>query len=196
MRQTESVRLFVAAEIGDRLARKAAALSRELQQRAVDMVPNAKITWVPAERLHLTIRFLGNLEDERVNALVAHLGPSLGIPAFELTLQGVGAFPKSGSPRVLWVGVAHGRDALLAVERIVSSRLLSMGIEHEGRAYSPHLTVARVRDAAGLRTIRLLDGVTDRRIGTTRIDAITLFQSALSPKGPTYTPLAHIPCEP
>ena len=87
------------------------------------------------------------------------------------------------------MGVAHGRDELKAIERIVSSRLLALGIAEEDRPYSPHLTLARVRDAAGLRTIRLLDGLTDRSVGTTRIDAITLFQSRLSPKGPTYVPL-------
>ena len=57
------------------------------------------------------------------------------------------------------------------------------------RPYSPHLTLARVREAAGLRSASLLDGLEDRSLGTTRIDAITLFQSRLSPKGPTYVPL-------
>ena len=82
-----------------------------------------------------------------------------------------------------------GGDTLLAIEREVTSRLRPLGIEDEGRAYSPPLTLARVREPAGLRTARLLEGLTDREIGTVRVSAITLFQSKLSPKGPTYRPL-------
>ena len=128
--------MFVAAEIGEALAARAAKVSRELQTR----VANA-------------------------------------------------------TPRVLWVGVAAGREELLLAEREISCRLVALGIPEEERAYSPHLTLARVREPAGLRSARLLEGLTDKRLGTVRIDAITLFHSTLSPKGPTYTSLLRIPCE-
>ncbi len=188
------MRLFVAVEIGETLAARAAELSRELRRRAGDAAPHARITWVPADRLHLTVRFIGEVEDERGEAVSAALQPPLAVNAFDLTLHGAGAFPKSGSPRVLWIGVTGGREPLVAIEREVTSRLTPLGIEEEARAYSPHLTVARLREPAGLRSARLLDGLTDREIGNTRIDAITLFQSKLSPKGPTYTPLLRISC--
>ena len=187
------MRLFVAVEIGDTLAARAAELSRELRRRAGDAAPRARITWVPADRLHLTVRFIGEVEDERGEAVSTALQPPLAVNAFDLTLHGAGAFPKSGSPRVLWIGVTRGREPLVAIEREVTSRLTPLGIEEEARAYSPHLTVARLREPAGLRSARLLDGLTDREIGNTRIDAITLFQSKLSPKGPTYTPLVRAP---
>jgi 2'-5' RNA ligase len=187
------VRLFVAVEIGDALSARAAELSRELQRRAADAAPGAKITWVPADRLHLTVRFIGEVDDARAQAVCEALTPALASGAFDLTLHGAGAFPKGGSPRVLWVGVTAGREPLLAIEREVTSRLTPLGVEEEERAYSPHLTLARVREPAGLRTARLLEGLTGREIGTTRIDAITLFQSKLSPKGPTYTSLLHVP---
>ena len=117
----------------------------------------------------------------------------LAVAPFSLTLCGVGTFPKSGTPRVVWLGVTDGREQLLLVERETSARLTPLGIPEEERPYSPHLTLARVRDPAGLKSAPLLDGLTDRRIGTTRIDAITLFLSKLSPKGPTYTPLVRTP---
>jgi 2'-5' RNA ligase len=194
MMHTEDVRLFVAAEIGDRLSKRAAALSRDLQQRSADAAPRAKISWVPAERLHLTVRFIGEVDNGRVAAFCDVLACPLDVAPFDLGLRGAGAFPKSGTPRVLWIGVADGRDALLAIEREVSSRLVRLGVSREDRPYSPHLTLARVREPAGLRTAGLLEGLTDQTLGTTRIDAITLFQSKLSPKGPTYTPLVRIPC--
>ena len=187
------MRLFVAVEIGEALAARAADVSRELQRRASDAAPRAKVTWVPADRLHLTIRFIGEVDDQRAAAVCEALRPPLAVDRFELALANAGAFPKGGSPRVLWIGVTAGRDALLAIEREVTSRLTPLGIEEEDRAYSPHLTLARVRESAGLRTARLLEGLTDREIGTVRVDAITLFQSKLSPTGPMYMSLLRTP---
>jgi 2'-5' RNA ligase len=186
------VRLFVAAEIGDALAARAAELSRELQRRAADAAPSAKVTWIPADRLHLTVRFIGEVDDVRVAAIREALEAPLDIAPFSLTLAGAGAFPTGGAPRVLWAGVATGRDELLLAEREMTLRLASIGVPADQRAYSPHLTLARVREPAGLRSPRLLDGLTDTTLGTVRIDAITLFHSKLSPKGPTYTPLLRI----
>src|SRR5207302_1775918 len=128
-------------------------------------------------------------------AICGALEPPVSISPFDLTLAGAGAFPKRGAPRVLWAGVTAGREELLLAEREISSRLATLGIPEEERAYSPHLTLARVREPAGLRSARLLEGLTDKRFGTVRIDAITLFHSKLSPKGPTYTPLLRIRCK-
>ena len=189
------MRLFVAVDIGEALAARVAELSRELQRRASETAPRAKVTWIPADRLHLTVRFIGEVDDGRTAAVCEALEQPVAVAPFDLTLAGVGAFPKGGSPRVLWVGVTEGRDELLTIERELTSRLASLGIPEEERAYSPHLTLARVREPAGLRTAGLLEGMTDRSVGTVRIDAITLFHSKLSPKGPTYTALLHIPCE-
>jgi 2'-5' RNA ligase len=189
------MRLFVAAEIGETLAARAAELTRELQRRARESAPRARVTWVPADRLHLTVRFIGEVDETRAAGVHNALEPPLAVAPFDLTLTGAGAFPKGGAPRVLWVGVANGRDELVAAERDVSARLARLGIPEEERAYSPHLTLARVREPAGLRSARLLEGLTERALGTVRVDAITLFQSKLSPKGPAYTPLLRIPCE-
>jgi 2'-5' RNA ligase len=189
------VRLFVAAEIGEALAGRAAELIRELQKRAGDSAPRAKVTWLTPDRLHVTIRFIGEVDDARSAAIREALEPPLDVEPFDLTLAGAGTFPKSGPPRVLWAGVEEGREALISGEREVSARLTRLGILGEERPYSPHLALARVREAGGLTSARLLDGLVGRRIGTTRIDAITLFQSHLSPKGPTYVPLLRTPCK-
>ena len=183
------MRLFVAAEIGERLAGRAADLIRELEKRAADTAPRARLTWLVADRLHITVKFIGDVDDVRAAAIVAVLQPPLDVESFDLTVAGMGAFPKSGPPRVLWIGIEPGRDDLIAAEREISARLTTVGIPPERRPYSPHLTLARVHEAAGLRSASLLDGLEDRSLGTTRIDAITLFQSRLSPKGPTYVPL-------
>jgi 2'-5' RNA ligase len=187
------MRLFIAAEIGDTLAARAAEVSGELRRRAEKATQRAKVTWIPADRLHLTIRFIGEVDGTKASAITDRLArPPVDIRPFDLTLCGAGAFPRSGSPRVLWIGVCGGREELLAIERDIAARLMPLGVASEARAYSPHLTLARVREPAGLRTAALLDGLTDRVVGTVHIGAITLFQSTLSPKGPTYTPLLRV----
>ena len=189
------MRLFVAVEIGKALAARAARLSGELQRRAEAAAPRAKITWIPADRLHLTVRFIGEVDERTAAAVGDVLACPVEVAPFDLTLSGAGTFPGRGAPRVIWIGVTDGRDGLLAVEREVTSRLTRLAMPEEARAYSPHLTLARVREPAGLRTADLLDGLTGQHVGSVRIDAITLFQSKLSPKGPSYTPLLRISCE-
>ena len=189
------MRLFVAVEIGETLARGAAKLNEELEHRATAAARRAKVAWIPADRMHLTIRFIGQVDDEKASMVREALEDPLAVAPFSLTLCGAGTFPKSGTPRVVWLGVTDGREQLLRVEREITARLTPLGIPEEDRAYSPHLTLARVRDPAGLKSTPLLDGLTDRRIGTTHIETITLFHSKLSPKGPTYTPLLHTPLD-
>ena len=187
------MRLFVAVEIGETLANGAAKLSEELQRRASIAARRAKITWIAADRMHLTIRFIGEVDDGKASMVRQALDEPLGVTPFGLTLCGAGTFPASGTPRVVWLGVTEGREPLLRVEREITARLLPLGIPAEDRAYRPHLTLARVRDPARLRSGDLVEGLTDRRIGTAHIETITLFHSKLSPKGPTYTPLLRTP---
>ena len=189
------MRLFVAAEIGEALAAQVEALSDALQKRTAKAVPRAKVTWIPSQRMHLTIRFIGEVDEMRAAAIGTAFEPPIDVAAFELTLAGAGTFPKSGAPRVVWVGVTRGVEELLAAERQISARLIRVGVPGEERSYSPHLTLARVREPAGLRSARLLEGLTETTIGTVWVDAITLFQSKLSPKGPTYLPLLRIPLQ-
>ncbi len=189
------MRLFVAAEIGEALAGRSADLIRELQKRTALTAPHARVTWLTIERLHITIRFIGEVDDARATAIRAALELPIEVEPFELMLAGTGAFPKSGPPRVLWAGIEAGRAELIEAERNVTSRLAPAGIAGEDRPYDPHRTLARVRDAAGLRSTVLFEGLEDRRIGTTRVDAITLFQSMLSPKGPLYVPLLRTSCK-
>jgi len=168
-------------------------LSEELERRATAAARGAKVTWIPADRMHLTIRFIGEVDDRKASMVRQALEEPLPVEPFRLALCGAGTFPKSGAPRVVWLGITEGREQLLLVERAITARLTPLGIPEEERAYSPHLTLARVRDPAGLKSTRLLDGLTERRIGTTQIDAITLFHSKLSPKGPAYVAVQTTP---
>ena len=183
------MRLFVAIEIEAAVAHEIAALEEELRRRVAALAPRSRITWVPAERLHLTVRFIGEVDERRAAELAQALQPVLSTEPFDLIVSGVGAFPGSGPARVMWVGLAGGLEALQAVEQEVSARLAQFGVPREDRAYRPHLTLARVRDAGGLRAKPLIEGFERREFGRSRVEAITLFLSRLSPKGPTYVAL-------
>jgi 2'-5' RNA ligase len=183
------VRLFVAVDVGPEVADAFARVSGELRARAATLAPRARMTWVAADRAHITVRFIGHVDDRKAQAIRDALAPPIGVPPFELTVHGAGAFPPSGSVRVVWAGLTAGTDALAAVEEEVSRRLDACGVPREERAYRPHLTLARVKDAGGLRARTLLEGFADRAFATTHVDAITLFESRLSPKGPTYIPI-------
>ncbi len=183
------MRLFVAAEIDPAIARDVARAAGELRLRVEALAPRARVTWVPVDRLHFTVRFIGEVDEDRGSAIAAALAAPLPVAPFALTIAGLGAFPPKGPPRVFWAGTGDGRGGMSDLEREVSARLATCGIPSEAREYSPHLTLARVRDAEGLRTREALEVVPQGPFGTTHVDAITLFESRLSPKGPTYVPV-------
>jgi 2'-5' RNA ligase len=183
------MRLFVGVEIDAPMAAAAGALIGTLRVRAQQLAPGCRIAWIPEDRLHLTVRFIGQIDEAGATAVMQALEPPLAVAPFELTVSGPGAFPPAGRPKVIWVGVRNGSEELGRVEREVTRRLATAGIPPEDRPYSPHLTVARVRDAAGLKSSLLFEGFEGSSLGTTHVDAITLFESRLSPHGPAYVPL-------
>lgn len=183
------MRLFVAVALDPRVVRKIAECGEELRRRVQGHAPHARVSWVPADRLHVTVRFIGEAGDTQAERIAASLAPALTVAPFDALFHGVGAFPERGAPRVFWAGIIGGVESLSALEQEVAARLASCGIAAEQRPYRPHVTLARVREAAGLRTRMLFDGLLDRRFGTSAVDAITLFQSRPSPKGSTYVPL-------
>ena len=187
------MRLFVAVEIDQSVTQALADFSAALRRKAQALAPRARIGWVSPEQLHVTSRFIGEVNDEKAASVAGALLEQLAVQPFDLVMQGAGAFPERGAPRVLWAGIAAGREGLVAVEAEISARLALCGIEREERAYHPHVTLARVREPAGLRPAALFATLADRRFGTSRVEAITLFQSRTSPKGAVYTPLHRTP---
>jgi 2'-5' RNA ligase len=188
------VRLFVAVELPPPCVAVAGDVSDALRERVTRLAPNAQVTWVPPERMHLTLRFLGEVTADHAALIATGLSAPFDAKAFPVTLGGPGAFPSRGAPRVLWLGFSEGLTNLGMLERELSSRLAETGIPPEDRPYRPHLTLARVRDPRGLRLAPLFEGV-DVPAASGVIDAVTLFESRLSPKGSRYTALHRTPLE-
>ena len=106
------------------------------------------LRWVPADNLHLTLRFLGNVEPERLERLAASLR-GVSFAPFGLGLDGVGSFGRSSAVRVVWLGVGEGQSQLASLAAEVEKRCADLGFEPEERPYNPHLTLARARDRGG-----------------------------------------------
>jgi RNA 2',3'-cyclic 3'-phosphodiesterase len=187
------VRVFVAVDIDSASARKISDFCDDLRRKAMSLAPRARIAWVRPEQLHVTVRFIGEVDAPRAAAIAAALQPESAVQRFEMIIRGVGAFPPQGAPRVFWTNIARGADSLSALEREVSERVATCGVGHEGRPFRPHLTVARVRDASGLRSAPLLEGLADCGFGATQVDAITLFESRTAPTGAIYVSLQRTP---
>lgn len=182
------MRLFVAIEMNRSIEEAAREVIDDLRGRVARLAPHARVTWSAPERIHITVRFIGEADEARVQNIRAALGPTIDAPVFDVTVEGVGAFPLRGAPHVFWAGLTDGRDNLLEVERAVSRRLESL-VPAEERPYSPHLTLARVKEPGSLSRTTLFEGLATRQFGRVHVDAITLFESRLSPKGATHVPL-------
>jgi 2'-5' RNA ligase len=119
----------------------------------------------------------------------------LGLRPFDVQLAGCGAFPPSGQPRVFWIDVRSGGPALTALYEEVGQRLAPLGYLPERRGYTAHLTLARVKalDRRASQPVRTLLAAEPADCGTSRISAITLFRSRLSPRGAAYEPLLRVP---
>jgi RNA 2',3'-cyclic 3'-phosphodiesterase len=183
------MRLFVAVEIDDHARRVAEATAEALR---VAIGPALKARWVPVENMHLTVRFIGHVEDERAPAVIEALTPPLDIPQFDIELGGCGVFPPSGPPRVLWIGLTHGLAGLAVMHEAFNRRLLPFGFEPESRPFSAHLTLARIKNAPGGagRVVREVLRQMTPPIATSHVVRATIFRSHLSSKGPRYEPVA------
>jgi 2'-5' RNA ligase len=159
-------------------------------------VPDAAraLRWTPVPNIHLTLHFLGNLDDARQAAIRSQLNDPVAIAPFELTLGELGTFPPSGPPRILWIAVRDGRQQLIAIHHDLGVRVRTAGLHVEDRPFSPHLTLARVRDAERHGARRLASGL--NRVQIPRIEwhvrDVTLYYSDLSGPAPRYEAVQHV----
>ena len=181
------MRLFVAVELPPSIVSAGQSVAEELRHRITHISPRARLTWVAPEHMHVTIRFIGEVNDEQAAAVARVLSPPIQMPAFQIALGEVGAFPGRGAPRTLWLALSAASQEFEALEKEVSERLEQVGVAPESRPFRAHVTLARVREPAGLRASALLAGIPVPPHAGGRVDAITLFASRLSPRGPTYT---------
>jgi 2'-5' RNA ligase len=187
------VRLFVGVELDERVKEAAAQIADSLR---LDLGQRLDARWVPPANLHITLWFLGEVEQSRVEATVQAIDAPFHEPAFDLEISGLGAFPPSGSPRVLWLGVTSGGTPLARLHAELNQRLEPIGFVPERRAYSAHLTIARVKEMSrgvSYREVREILRSRTANAGRCRAGAVTVFRSRVSSKGAAYEALLRVP---
>jgi 2'-5' RNA ligase len=178
------MRLFVGLDLPGEVVRNLEALLERLR-------PAAKINWSPPANLHITTKFIGQWPEERLGEMKAALA-EVGGPPIPMRIHHVGFFPNPHSPRVFWCGIeAPGLQALAeATDRATAA----LGIAAETRPFSPHLTLARIKDRLNLQPLReAIAALPSLEFGSFEARSYFLYQSTLRPSGSVYTKLAEFP---
>ena len=155
-----------------------------------------EVRWVKPENCHLTLKFLGEVEESLVPQIEKNvLKVATAFSPFEISISAPGVFPNPRYPRVLWLGLKGETGNLGRLQNGLESALEPLGFESEKRAFVPHVTVGRVRGNKG-KSLNL-EGFLNTHIPSikSRIKVITFYQSILRPSGPTYRVLSSFPLE-
>ena len=188
---TGTVRAFVAIELPDHVRQ---ALHRMQGRLGSERDRSAK--WVAPEGIHLTLHFFGDVAVELVPGISGALGRAAARSSpIPLCLAGAGCFPNVDRPRVLWVGLGGDTQGLARLQREVEAQLAGLGYRPEARAFSPHLTLARVRDTAMPEDLRRLgQAMRGLAVPATAFaaESVALIRSDLRPTGAVYTTLTAL----
>jgi RNA 2',3'-cyclic 3'-phosphodiesterase len=197
------MRTFIALELPAPSQQQVAAVQQRAEQHLRQARLASPFTWTPAEKTHITLRFLGETTDEQRSSILNGLTTiATQADSFQLAFHGLGCFPNFRRPRVLWIGLQGDLDALRQLQAPVEQLAQQAGFPAEERPFSPHLTIARTRrdaDPAGLskagQAVReFAQALTaDPQLlpaTTFTIHEVVLMRSELLPGGARYTPLA------
>lgn len=185
------MRTFVAIEFSDAVRSKLCELGARLRRSG------ANASWVKPEHLHLTLRFLGEIDESLAGRICdLLLLKYAGLRIFELTVQGVGAFPAIHKPAVVWAGVSPLEGGLEEAYRHADAAAGEIGVAPEGRPFHPHATLARVRQPSRLQAlVTAIEKERSFNAGGFTVRAVSLFRSELTPRGSIYTRLQEFPLQ-
>ena len=179
------LRTFVAMDLPVAIQEALDSIEKELQKA------QAPITWIKPERIHLTLKFLGDVAPERIPEIGKSLEEAAGaVSPFRLQASGCGAFPSVKQMRVIWVGLTGDGGALNKLQQDVEAAMAELGFKREDRPFRPHLTVGRVKGRQHLRSLQeLLIARQGFEAEAFDVTELVLYKSELRPEGARYTPL-------
>lgn len=182
-----ATRTFIGLPMPEPYQRAAGRLARDLGKGLA-----SKVSWVKPGNWHLTLKFLGDVEEDQVEDIGRALG-GVDWEPFVLQAAGGGFFPDGRRPRVVWTGLAKGGPESRALAASVEKGLAPLGFEPENRPFRAHLTLGRVRRAGRDQWGDVLAALNREAWPETTMDHFVLWKSELSPQGPAYTRLAEFP---
>ena len=183
----EECRNFCAIELTEQVRTQLASHAKQLREA----VPEASASWSRPENVHLTLKFFGNVRQDRLaqiseaaSRVAAEYSP------FQLRIGGTGVFPKPSRPQVLWIGVDDRSGRLSELQQRLEEVFGREGFSKDDRAYKPHLTIARIRRPDGARKLAETHLQTGFSFIEIRVNEFVFFRSELSPKGSRYTSIS------
>ena len=183
-------RIFIAVDISDDARRSVAGYITELRSRFSDV----RVGWERPEKLHFTLKFLGQVEDAIVSQVEnAITGVIHRYRPFNVELWGTGIFPSAREPRILWLGLKAGREAMVALGTDIESAVEHLGFAPDPRTFSPHLTIGRIREptkGGELAADHVGSGFGPVQFS---VDHVTIYESILAAPGSTYAAISRVP---
>lgn len=197
------IRAFLAVELSQELRGAIASFQNDLKRRLqIEASKEARISWVQPASIHLTIKFLGDIDEQLIAPLRETVAQAVGrLPPVAVPVERLGAFPRPQAPRVLWVGPLQGWEQgdeaqrLRAIHQSIEQACESLGFSREAKPFNAHLTLGRIKEGeryAGNALMR--SGIMDRpaALGTFAVDSVLLLKSDLRPTGSIYTKLWEV----
>jgi 2'-5' RNA ligase len=187
------LRTFIAVDFSPEIIRKI----KEIIDYFKTQTPERALKWVAPENLHLTIKFLGEVPEEKIEQIKSLINETLDdVKVFEIGVEELGMYPNPQKPRVVWLGIT-GADPLKEIHKMLESQLQKADIQPDKRSFSPHLTIARIRRNADIQSVKEIGETLSKfkvgSLGSCNIDHIVVYKSELTPQGPIYTPLLSSP---
>lgn len=181
-------RLFIAIDISDEARRRAAAHIDQLRAAA----GNLRISWEKPGKLHVTLKFLGNVDEQQITKIEDRVRTVANEQtAFTAELTGTGAFASVQRPHILWLGIGNDDGNVTELGRATESNLVSVGFAGEKRDFSPHLTIARIREPTKGRKLASLHMYTDFEPVRFDVTELVIYESHLEPTGSVYSVISR-----
>jgi 2'-5' RNA ligase len=182
------IRSFLAIELPKPILRKIEEVQGDLR------LTHADVRWVNPEKIHLTLKFFGNIEESRIDPIFRSIEESVqNTLPFSLKVRGVGAFPQMKNPRVIWMGLVEEGEVLSSLQKQIETQLGKIGFQPEDRPFHPHLTLGRMRSGRGKdELVGRMEKHKEEEFGDLPVEKVVLFKSDLRPSGPIYTPLGDM----
>ena len=185
------IRSFIAIELSSLIKSKIEEIQNKLKSST------SSVRWVRPEGIHLTLKFLGNIEEEKISEISDVVTQCTSdITSFPLTVRTLGSFPNEKNPKVIWVAASDDSGNLSKLQQTLENRLSRVGFKVEKRTFSPHLTLGRLKSPKGKR--ELINNLADYKqleCGTFKAQEVCLFKSELKPSGAIYTKLKVFPLQ-
>ena len=182
------IRSFLAIELPKLILKKIEEVQRDLRSTRAD------VRWVNPEKIHLTLKFFGNIEESRIDPIFKSIEePIRNTPPYSIEVKGVGAFPQLRNPRVIWVGLVNGKEILTSFQKQIETQLEKIGFQTENRPFHPHLTLGRMKSSRGREEmVGRMEKHREEEFGDFKVERVILFKSDLKPSGPVYTLLREM----